>query len=70
MTDDTKQDETTSATSVRLVTNGPLLVNGPIAIELEDGSSSNYQKAALCRCGLSESKPFCDGSHRDGGFQS
>jgi CDGSH-type Zn-finger protein len=70
MTTEAKSDEMGTATTVRLVSNGPLLVKGPISIELEDGSSDDYESAALCRCGLSEAKPFCDGSHRDGGFQS
>jgi len=27
-------------------------------------------RAAPCRCGLSKNKPFCDGAHRDGGFEA
>ncbi len=70
MTTEAKRSETPAATTVRLVSNGPLLVKGRISLQLEDGTSADYESAALCRCGLSESKPFCDGSHRDGGFQS
>jgi CDGSH-type Zn-finger protein len=35
------------------------LENGPYLIELKDGT-----KVALCRCGQSDKKPFCDGQHR------
>lgn len=43
--------------------NGPLLLNGLVAVEA-DGKPLQLEKAtALCRCGASKSKPFCDGSH-------
>jgi CDGSH iron-sulfur domain-containing protein 3 len=51
--------------------NGPYKISGPITIldaegrefELPEGSA-----VALCRCGHSENKPFCDASHRRVGF--
>ncbi len=48
--------------------NGPLLVTGPV--RLIDHLGNVYDTAgkpniALCRCGASRSKPFCDGTHRD-----
>ncbi len=49
--------------------NGPLLLDGPAEIRGADASVST-RKAALCRCGLSENKPYCDGSHSAGGFQA
>ncbi len=49
--------------------NGPLLLNGPMTISAADGSDSRaITKCALCRCGHSKNKPFCDGSHKDAGF--
>ena len=63
-----EQEDATSPTSIRLAKGGPLLVQGSFSIELADGSSAHYEKAALCRCGLSETRPFCDGSHRDSDF--
>jgi CDGSH-type Zn-finger protein len=52
--------------------NGPLIVRGPIT--LKDGTGKPYDlkgrdTVALCRCGGSKNKPFCDGSHKQG-FQS
>ena len=49
--------------------NGPLLVDGPAQI-CGAGASVRIRKAALCRCGLSANKPYCDGSHSAGGFRS
>ena len=49
---------------------GPILVQGPLRVEGSDGSRSEGVKGALCRCGHSDTKPFCDGSHRDVGFQA
>lgn len=57
-------DEASSVTFV-CARNGPLLVRGPLRVEGTDGSVSEGHKGALCRCGLSATKPFCDGSHRD-----
>ena len=51
--------------------NGPLLVNGPLTVRSTDGSQSRSgTKGALCRCGASEKKPFCDGTHNAIGFEA
>lgn len=48
----------------RVVRNGPLLARGDLVFASEDGQVvSRRASAALCRCGHSGSKPFCDGSH-------
>ncbi|WP_020560174.1 (4Fe-4S)-binding protein [Thiofilum flexile] len=68
------ETQTTSApapslTIVQVMPNGPLLVQGTIAVKLADGSESvKEQRCALCRCGASANKPFCDGSHVKAGF--
>ncbi len=51
--------------------NGPYLVSGPIALLDENGapvSTEGRDKVALCRCGGSTNKPFCDGTHSKIGF--
>ena len=52
---------------------GPLLVQGAGSIELVDARGNSFpvekDSIALCRCGASENKPFCDGTHRDCGFE-
>lgn len=49
--------------------NAMLLVKGPMQIHSRDGSSTTTRnKAALCRCGASENKPFCDARHKQCGF--
>lgn len=51
--------------------NGPVLLRGPFVLLSADGSRMfRGQKAALCRCGESANKPFCDGAHARVGFQS
>ncbi|MDE2879262.1 CDGSH iron-sulfur domain-containing protein [Candidatus Palauibacter soopunensis] len=50
---------------------GPLLVRSPLRVRTagaEDGIAK--PKAALCRCGQSANKPFCDGAHRDIEFRA
>jgi uncharacterized Fe-S cluster protein YjdI len=45
--------------------NGPLMVFGDIKLKLNDGTVEQKNKVtAFCRCGASNNKPFCDGSHR------
>ena len=57
------ENQNQGATSVTVLENGPLICDGPIKITNPDGSTSEMDKAALCRCGASANKPFCDGSH-------
>jgi CDGSH-type Zn-finger protein len=51
--------------------NGPLLVNGLERLQWSDGVAVTTRSTlALCRCGASKNKPFCDGSHNGIGFTS
>jgi CDGSH-type Zn-finger protein len=47
-------------------TDGPLLVRGPVRLESSDGRliEQTRRTVALCRCGVSTIKPFCDGTHK------
>ena len=57
--------------SLKPVSNGPVLFNGTVTINKIDNSSlCQREKGAICRCGASKSKPFCDGSHKAAGFQA
>ena len=50
-------------------TNGPLLVSGGVRVLDAEGTVLyEGEKAALCRCGGSANKPFCDGTHNKNGF--
>jgi CDGSH-type Zn-finger protein len=50
--------------------NGPYLVKGPAMIVDADGNEHPKERdiIALCRCGGSTTKPFCDGTHSRIGF--
>ncbi len=44
--------------------NGPLLVRGRVVVTSAQGKTVTHEKStALCRCGASKNKPYCDGSH-------
>ena len=45
---------------------GPLLVRGPVRMTDQDGNEIEIDRetVALCRCGKSRLRPFCDGTHR------
>ncbi|MFY0693180.1 MAG: CDGSH iron-sulfur domain-containing protein [Paracoccaceae bacterium] len=51
--------------------NGPLLIKGARSVAGPDGEAVEVKEVmALCRCGASANKPFCDGSHNKIGFES
>lgn len=58
-----------SLLKIKVMPNGPLLVQGTTELTLADGSTVEKQNMALCRCGASKNKPYCDGSHLKIGFQ-
>ncbi len=60
-----------SATIIETFENGPLLVYGNIRIKDKAGNETQKNKVtALCRCGASLNKPYCDGTHTKNGFQA
>jgi uncharacterized Fe-S cluster protein YjdI len=55
---------------VRASADGPLLLSGGVRVVDADGALLyEGEKAALCRCGGSANKPFCDGTHTKNGFR-
>ena len=58
--------------TVKLMENGPLIVNGECELQDAQGNvlPSKGQQFALCRCGASANKPYCDGGHKKIGFKS
>ena len=55
---------------VQVMPNGPALVRGDVTVVNPDGSEEVKSGAtALCRCGASARKPYCDGSHARIGFE-
>jgi CDGSH-type Zn-finger protein len=57
-------------TIIKVRRDGPYLVTGPVTVTDADGNRYDIEtpNVALCRCGASQTKPFCDGSHRTNGF--
>lgn len=57
-------------TSINVSDNGPILINGPVQIRYNGTEVVNTSRnIALCRCGHSSNKPYCDGSHKKYGFK-
>jgi CDGSH-type Zn-finger protein len=58
-------------TVITVRANGSLRVSGPVKLVDEDGNEFALpgEQFALCRCGHSQNKPFCDSSHKRVGFQ-
>lgn len=63
-----------SEVNIRIRDNGPLVVEGSVTITDADGNTfaTNPDKpvTALCRCGASKNRPFCDGAHNGIGFDA
>ncbi len=56
---------------VTLLQDGPLLIKGNVTITTASGRQAwQGKETALCRCGASQNKPFCDGKHKEAGFKS
>ena len=55
---------------VSLDDDGPLMIAGPVTIDGADSPTQSGRGAALCRCGASAGKPYCDGSHESVGFST
>jgi uncharacterized Fe-S cluster protein YjdI len=52
-------------TKIEVIDGGPLIVHGTVVIkDSEGGVVRKDKKTALCRCGASSNKPYCDGTHR------
>lgn len=60
--------------TIKVLANGPLLVEGDV--KLVDAQGNRFPVArdkpavALCRCGHSAKRPFCDGAHKAAGFRA
>lgn len=61
-----------SETTITPYRDGPLLVRGPFRLQDQDGKeiAVGREVVALCRCGKSRVRPFCDGSHKLIGFRA
>lgn len=55
--------------TIKIMNNGPYIVEGDFKLTDANGQEIPAKKAALCRCGGSTNKPFCDGTHSKIGFQ-
>ncbi len=57
---------------IKVRVNGPYRVQGPVILEDAEGNKFELpgEIFALCRCGGSKNKPFCDGTHREFGFEA
>ena len=67
-----QEDKTAESleTKVEVLENGPLLVYGTLKVTNKDGLAEIKNKTtAFCRCGASENKPYCDGTHVKNDFK-
>ena len=57
--------------TVKVLPQGPYLVEGKInLLDVNGNKIATQERTALCRCGASVNKPFCDGTHSKVGFEA
>ncbi len=62
--------ESASIMKIEVTANGPYMIKTECLIVHSDGrEETKTGKVSLCRCGASQNKPYCDGSHRRIGFE-
>ena len=61
-----------SPTKITPYRNGPYLIRGPFVMVDQSGNEIEVKRrvVALCRCGRSQIRPFCDGTHKAIGFRA
>jgi CDGSH-type Zn-finger protein/uncharacterized Fe-S cluster protein YjdI len=63
-------DEKHEKLLIKLMNNGPAILDGNYTMESPElGEHTSDKGVALCRCGQSSTKPFCDGTHKEIGFK-
>ncbi|MEE8439515.1 MAG: CDGSH iron-sulfur domain-containing protein [Micropepsaceae bacterium] len=64
-------DQNEGKLTIAPLQDGPLILKGNVTISSGSGRAAwRGKQVALCRCGASENKPFCDGTHKNVGFKS
>jgi len=69
MNADEPKEEKSESIRIDIATNGPLIIHGSLQINRDGNSEFKSDKTAFCRCGASENKPYCDGTHSRIGFK-
>lgn len=62
-----------SDVTIRCRKDGPLIVTGDVTLTDHEGNvydTSGRENVALCRCGATRKRPFCDGTHRQSGWKA
>ena len=62
-------EEAPTENTVRVEKDGPVYLHGKLEIEDAKGTVRDETRVALCRCGASHNKPYCDGSHAKADFK-
>ena len=64
-----ESDQQPRSADITVLPNGPYALQGEVNLISSNGEPwESRARVTLCRCGLSKNKPFCDGSHWNGGF--
>lgn len=66
------QSPSSSRATITPYPDGPYLVRGDFVVQDQEGNEVQLQRQtiALCRCGKSRVRPFCDGTHKLVGFEA
>jgi len=60
-----------ASVEITIIKNGPAIIKGKVKVKTPDGNIiDECDRINLCRCGRSAKMPYCDGSHKNSGFES
>ena len=65
-----EQDQKAAPVVIEFMPNGPALVKGEFQLKEKGQLVAKTGPVALCRCGHSKNKPYCDGSHKASDFRA
>jgi len=69
--DENTQEKNMSDPTIQVLPKGPYVIAGRVSLLDASGNKIEAgEKIALCRCGASTNKPFCDGTHSKVGFEA
>lgn len=69
MADSNTNDTTKKSLKIKVMSSGPLIISEDCIVEYNNTTIKKEGVTALCRCGQSSNKPFCDGTHGKAGFK-
>lgn len=65
----TMEEHSEKQTKVQIIPGGPVIIKGTVSFTDKEGNvTERSPRTSICRCGLSDNLPFCNGAHKESDF--